>query len=65
LGKSEGTTPLGTSKHIWEDNIAMDLREIGWVVQIGITLRASTACIGITLPLIMQQMNYKITFFDV
>jgi hypothetical protein len=28
-GKSEGKTPLGTSRHIWEDNIKMDLQEIG------------------------------------
>jgi hypothetical protein len=30
LGKSEGKTPLGTPRRRWEDNIVMDLREIGW-----------------------------------
>jgi hypothetical protein len=27
--KSEGTRPLGRSRRRWEDNIKMDLREIG------------------------------------
>jgi hypothetical protein len=27
--KSEGGRPLGTPRHIWEDNIEMDLKEIG------------------------------------
>jgi hypothetical protein len=29
-GKPEVKTPLGSSRHRWEDNIEMDLREIGW-----------------------------------
>jgi hypothetical protein len=28
--KPEGKRPLGRSRHRWEDNIRMDLREIGW-----------------------------------
>jgi hypothetical protein len=24
IGKSEGTTPLGRSRHTWKDNIRMD-----------------------------------------
>jgi hypothetical protein len=28
VGKSEGTRPLERSRHRWEDNIRMDLREI-------------------------------------
>jgi hypothetical protein len=30
MGKPEGKTPLGRSRHRWEDGIRMDLREIGW-----------------------------------
>jgi hypothetical protein len=29
-GKPEGKRPPGTPKRGWEDNIKMDLREIGW-----------------------------------
>ena len=29
LGKSEGKIHLGRSRHRWEDNIKMDLREVG------------------------------------
>jgi hypothetical protein len=28
--KPEGKRPLGRSRRRWEDNIRMDLREIGW-----------------------------------
>jgi hypothetical protein len=31
VGKPEGKRPLGRSRCKWEDNIRMDLREIGWV----------------------------------
>jgi hypothetical protein len=30
VGKSEGKRPLGRSRHKWEENIRMDLREVGW-----------------------------------
>jgi hypothetical protein len=30
VGKREGKRPLGQPRHRWEDNIKMDLREIGW-----------------------------------
>ena len=30
MGKSEGRRPLGRPRHGWEDNIKMDLREVGW-----------------------------------
>jgi hypothetical protein len=29
VGKPEEKSPLGTSRHKWEDNVRMDLREIG------------------------------------
>jgi hypothetical protein len=29
VGKPEGKSPLGRSRHRWEDGIRMDLREIG------------------------------------
>jgi hypothetical protein len=31
VGKPEGKRPLGRHIRRWEDNIKMDLREIGWV----------------------------------
>jgi hypothetical protein len=31
VGKSEGNGPLGRPVHRWEDNILMDLREMGFV----------------------------------
>jgi hypothetical protein len=30
VGRSEGRRPLGRPRHRWEDNIKMDLREIGF-----------------------------------
>ena len=37
VGKSEGKRPLGRPRHRWEDNIKMDLQEVGcggmdWIV---------------------------------
>jgi hypothetical protein len=31
VGKPEGKRSLGRRRRKWEDNIKMDLREIGWV----------------------------------
>jgi hypothetical protein len=30
VGKPEGNRPIGRPAHRWEDNIRMDLGEIGW-----------------------------------
>jgi hypothetical protein len=30
VGKPEGKRPLGRPRRRWEDNIRMDIREIGW-----------------------------------
>jgi hypothetical protein len=30
VGKPEGKTPIGRPRHMWVDNIKMDLGEIGW-----------------------------------
>jgi hypothetical protein len=30
VGETEGKRPLGSPRRRWEDNIKMDLREIGW-----------------------------------
>jgi hypothetical protein len=35
VGKPEGTRPLGRSRLRWEDNIKMDLQEVGGVVGTG------------------------------
>jgi len=32
VGKPEGKRPLGRLKLKWEDNIEMDLQEVGWGV---------------------------------
>ena len=33
VGKPEGTRPLGKSRRRWEDNIKMDLQEVGGVCE--------------------------------
>jgi hypothetical protein len=30
MGRSEGRRPLARPRHRWEDNIKMDLEEVGW-----------------------------------
>jgi len=30
MGKPEGKRPLGRCRHRWEDNVKMDLQELGW-----------------------------------
>jgi hypothetical protein len=30
VGRSEGRRPLGRLRRRWEDNIKMDLQEVGW-----------------------------------
>jgi hypothetical protein len=32
VGKPEGRRPLGRPRRRWEDNIKVDLREVGWGV---------------------------------
>ena len=32
VGKVEGKRPLGRSRPRWEDNIKMNLQEVGWVM---------------------------------
>jgi hypothetical protein len=31
VGRPEGRRPLGRPRRRWEDNIKIDLREVGWV----------------------------------
>jgi hypothetical protein len=38
VGRSEGRRPLGRPRRRWEDNIKMDLRQVGWVGMNGIEL---------------------------
>jgi hypothetical protein len=43
VGKPEGRRPLGRSRRRWEDNIKMDLQEVGWGAWTGfIWLRIDT-----------------------
>jgi hypothetical protein len=43
VGKPEGMRPLGRPRRKWEDNIKMDLREVGWGAWTGsIWLRIGT-----------------------
>ena len=30
VGRPEGKRPLGSPRHGWEDNIKVDLQEVGW-----------------------------------
>jgi hypothetical protein len=30
MGKAEGKKPLGRPRRRWEDNIKMDIQEVGW-----------------------------------
>jgi hypothetical protein len=30
VGRPEGRRPLGRPRHRWEDNIKIDLQEVGW-----------------------------------
>ena len=32
VGKPQGTRPLGRPRHRWEDNIKIDLQEVGCVI---------------------------------
>jgi hypothetical protein len=43
VGKSKGRKPLEKPRRRWEDNIKMDLREVGWGARTGsIWLRIGT-----------------------
>jgi hypothetical protein len=43
VGRPEGRRPLGRPRRRWEDNIKMDLQEVGWGTWIGlIWLRIGT-----------------------
>ena len=45
VGKPEGTRPLGISSSRWEDNIKMDLQEVGWGAWTGLLwLSIGTGC---------------------
>jgi hypothetical protein len=35
VGKPEGRRPLGRPRRRWEDNIKMDLRDVGWGCRLG------------------------------
>jgi hypothetical protein len=37
VGKPDGKRPLGRRRHRWEDQVKLNLREIGWRVWSGFT----------------------------
>jgi len=42
VGRPEGKRPLGTPRQRWDDNIKMDLQEVGWVSMDWIDLAQDT-----------------------
>jgi hypothetical protein len=45
VGKPEGKRPLWRPRHIWEDNIKMDLQKVEWGEWTGLCwLRIGTGC---------------------
>jgi hypothetical protein len=48
VGKPEGNGPLGRSRRRWEDNIKMNLREMGWVVWTGLIWLRIGTCGGLS-----------------
>jgi hypothetical protein len=51
VGKPEGKRPLGRRRRRWEDNIRMDLREIGWGGMDWIDLAQGRTLVNIVLNL--------------
>ena len=45
MGKPEGKRPLGIPSRRWEENLKMDLQEVGWGAGTGLLwLRIGTGC---------------------
>jgi hypothetical protein len=42
VGRPDGRRPLGRPRHRWEDNIKMDLQEVGWGSMDWIDIRIGT-----------------------
>jgi hypothetical protein len=57
VGKPEGMRPLGRPRRRWEDNIRMDLREIGWGVMNLIDLAQDR---GQWRALVNTVMNFRV-----
>ena len=57
VGKPEGKRPLGISSRRWEDNIKMDIQEVGWGAwTVLLWLRIGTSC-G---TLVNAVMNFRV-----
>ena len=54
--KPEGKRPLGGPRHRWEDNIKMDIQEVGW----GHELDCSGSGWGRWLALVRTVMNLQL-----
>jgi hypothetical protein len=50
VGKSEGKRPLRRPRHIWEDNISMNFRDIGWEVMEWIHLTQVNMLMNLCIP---------------
>jgi hypothetical protein len=52
VGRPEGRRPLGRPRRRWEDNIKMDLREIGlWIGFIGLRIGTGGALVNTVMNL--------------
>ena len=57
VGTSDGKRPIGRLKRRWEDNIKMDLQEVGWEVMDWIDLAGGG---GRWWALVNAVMNFRV-----
>jgi hypothetical protein len=54
LGTPEGTTPFGRNRHKWEENIKIDLQEVGWGSMDWSDLAQDTDRCGVLVNVVMH-----------
>jgi uncharacterized protein YebE (UPF0316 family) len=60
VGRIEGNRPLGRSRRRWEDNVRVDLREMGWGVMDWIHLAQERDYWRALLNTVMKRQFHKI-----